>query len=264
MLIFFFSQIPTSGLWSVPQATSSPCHSHVASTFINCAIEICCWTEIQHHMFFLFNHYDHGMEQLVFKGLVHRTKKRPKTELDQTGGCSCMLFKQCNRTNLNRLQPVAHVILLRNAHILCPFWEKWTRIAWVMAKMICFSKIWLCATSHNCIFWVLDNFYCHKNFMGSYYTLYTIFYISFYVPNIIKIQVLISFYSLWQKLKKTSLDWFQLVAVPVFWYFWIRQPVAVAHCLFLDHKTRPDWTGPVNTTGNVGSMPLSFVSLIYF
>ena len=70
--------------------------------------------------------------------------------------------------------------------------------------MICFSKIWLCATSHNCIFWVLDNFYCHKNFIGSYYTLYTIFYNSFYVPNIIKIPVLIGFYSLWLKLKKTG------------------------------------------------------------
>ena len=38
--------------------------------------------------------------------------------------------------------------------------------------------------------------------MGSYYTLYTIFYNSFYVPNIIKILVLISFYLLWPKLKK--------------------------------------------------------------
>ena len=40
----------------------------------------------------------------------------------------------------------------------------------------CFSKIWLCATSHSCIFWVLDNFYCHKNFMGSYYTLYILYF----------------------------------------------------------------------------------------
>ena len=115
-----------------------------------------------------------------------------------------------------------------------------------MAKTICFSKIQLCATSHNCIFWVLDNFYCHKNFMCSYYTLYTIFYNSFYVPNIIQILVLISFYSLWLKLKKTGLDWFQLVVVPVFWYFRIRQPVVVAGCLFLGQK--PDRTRPANTT----------------
>ena len=39
--------------------------------------------------------------------------------------------------------------------------------------------------------------------MGSYYTLYTIFYNLFYVPNIIKIPVLIGFYLLWPKLKKT-------------------------------------------------------------
>ena len=44
--------------------------------------------------------------------------------------------------------------------------------------------------------------------MGSYYTLYTIFYNSFYVPNIIKTLVLISFYLLWPKLKKNSLDQF--------------------------------------------------------
>ena len=108
--------------------------------------------------------------------------------------------------------------------------------------MICFGKIQLCATSHNCIFWVLDNFYCHKNFMGSYYTPYTIFYNSFYVPNIIKILVLISFYLLWPKLKKNSLDRFQLVVVPVFWYFRIRKPVAVACCPFLGQKNRLDQT----------------------
>ena len=44
--------------------------------------------------------------------------------------------------------------------------------------------------------------------MGSYYTLYTIFYNLFYVPNIIKIPVLIGFYLLWMKLKKTGLDQF--------------------------------------------------------
>ena len=78
--------------------------------------------------------------------------------------------------------------------------------------------------------------------MGSYYTLYTIFYNSFYVPNIIKISVLIGFYLLWLKLKKTSLDQFQPVAVPIFWYFQIRQLVAVARCPFLGQKTGLDWT----------------------
>ena len=52
--------------------------------------------------------------------------------------------------------------------MLCP--------TWVMAKTICFRKIWLCTTSCSCIFWVLDNFYHHKNYIGSYYTLYAIVY----------------------------------------------------------------------------------------
>ena len=135
---------------------------------------------------------------LVSAGPVHATEK-DRTGLDWLGldqRLQLHAFKQRNWTNLDRLQPVVHMILLKNAHILAHFKEKRTRIAWVMAKMICFGKIQLCATSHNCIFWVLDNFYCHKNFKGSYYTLYTIFYNSFYVPNIIKIPVLIGFYSL--------------------------------------------------------------------
>ena len=50
--------------------------------------------------------------ELVFKGPVHRTEKSPKTELDQTdqdqtGGCSCMHFKQCKWTDLNQLQLVS-------------------------------------------------------------------------------------------------------------------------------------------------------------
>ena len=72
--------------------------------------------------------------------------------------------------------------------------------------------------------------------------LYTVFYNSFYVPNIIKILVLISFYLLWPKLKKTGLNWFQPVAVLVFWHFRIRQPVA---CFWVKELDR---TGPVNTT----------------
>ena len=133
-----------------------------------------------------------------------------------------------------------------------------------MAKTICFSKIQLCATSHNCIFWVLDNFYCHKTFMGSYYRLYTIFYNSFYVPNIIKILVLIGFYLLWPKLKKTGLDWFQPVAVPVFWYFWIRQLVAVASCLFLGQKTGLDRTRPANTNHHPTSFLCHYLKYLWW
>ena len=47
--------------------------------------------------------------------------------------------------------------------------------------------------------------------MGSYYTRYTIFYNLLYVPNIIKIPVLIGFYLLWLKLKKTEFFQFGLV-----------------------------------------------------
>ena len=84
------------------------------------------------------------------------------------------------------------------------FEEKQPRNRWDVAKMICYSKIQLCSTSHNCIFWVLDNFCRHKNFMGSYYTLYTIVYNWFYVWNTTKIPVLVglnrtefSFYEVW-------------------------------------------------------------------
>ena len=34
--------------------------------------------------------------------------------------CSCMLFKQCNQTNLDQLQPVAQVIPLKNSHNFKP------------------------------------------------------------------------------------------------------------------------------------------------
>ena len=44
--------------------------------------------------------------------------------------------------------------------------------------------------------------------MGSYYTLYNIFYNLFYVPNTIKTPVLIGFYLLWPETKKNGLDWF--------------------------------------------------------
>ena len=51
------------------------------------------------------------------------------------------------------------------------FEENRARNAHATAKMICYGKIQLCMTSHSCIFWVLDNFYYHKNYIGSYYTL---------------------------------------------------------------------------------------------
>ena len=82
---------------------------------------------------------------VVFEGPVYATEKRPKTEpdrtdLDRTGGCGCMLSKQRNRTDFNRLQPVtsttgcprdtpkkcAHFepILKRNGSKLHELWAK--------------------------------------------------------------------------------------------------------------------------------------------
>ena len=63
------------------------------------------------------------------------------------------------------------------------FEEKRAKIAWVMAKKICFSKIQLCMTSRSCIFVVLHNFFHHKNYTGTYYTLYTIVYNWFHVKK---------------------------------------------------------------------------------
>ena len=54
---------------------------------------------------------------IVFKGPVHRTEKRPKTELDQQ-----LQLHAFQTTQPDRFKPVAHVILLKNAHILSPFW----------------------------------------------------------------------------------------------------------------------------------------------
>ena len=79
--------------------------------------------------------------------------------------------------------------------------------------------------------------------MGSYYTLYTVFCNSFYVPNIIKIPVLDGFYSLWLKLKKTGLNQFQPVAVLVFDISKLgnHNPLPVA-CFWVKEldRTRPD------------------------
>ena len=123
-------------------------------------------------------------------------------------------------------------ILRRNGPELHELWPK----RYVLAKSNFMQHLIIA------FFWILDNFYCHKNFMSSYYTLHTIFHSSFYVPNIIKISDLISFYLLWLELKKTGLDQFQQVAVLFFWYFRIRQPDVVARCPFLGQKTGLDWT----------------------
>ena len=49
------------------------------------------------------------------------------------------------------------------------FEEKQPRNACDMAKMICYSKIQLCVMSCSCIFWHVENFYHHKNYMVNYW-----------------------------------------------------------------------------------------------
>ena len=141
------------------------------------------------------------------------------TGLDWTGGCSCMLSNNTTRpiwTNLDQL-PAWYPSKIRT------FWayfeEKWPRNGWHVAKMICYSKVQLCWTSHTCIFWVLDNFYHHKNFMGSYYTLYTIVYNWFYVWNTAKIPVLAGLNKLQQIFCLSSLGWFGPVFCSPIWFF---------------------------------------------
>ena len=63
------------------------------------------------------------------------------------------------------------------------FEENRARNAHAMEKMICYGEIRLCMTSCSYIFWVLDNFYYHKNYIGSYYTVYSIFHSCFYIQK---------------------------------------------------------------------------------
>jgi hypothetical protein len=91
-----------------------------------------------------------------------------------------------------------------------------------MAKTICFGKIRLCTTYRSCIFGVLDDSFHHKNFIGTYYTLYTIVYNYFYAQNIFKI------------LNFTCYD--KKVISQLGDQLWLPG------CLFLGQKTGPDRT----------------------
>ena len=117
-------------------------------------------------------------QTIVSAGLVAWTEKRLQpdwtaTECNWTAGCSCMLFrmKNCQRPSTTSF---------RYSSKIHTFWayfeEKQPRNAWDIAKMICYSKIRLCALSCSCIFWHVEYFYHHKNYMVSYYTLCSIFY----------------------------------------------------------------------------------------
>ena len=144
---------------------------------------------------------------LAFEGPVLWTGKRPKpdrTEPIRTGpdrtGCSLPLSKKktdSNRTQPDRLGPVATGLWypLKIRTFWAYFEEKRVNIAWV--KTICFGGFQHSTTSRNCIIWVLEGFYHHKNFIGSNYTLYTIVYSMFYLIYTGKILVLLGCRSNW-------------------------------------------------------------------
>ena len=60
------------------------------------------------------------------------------------------------------------------------FEEKQARIAWDIAKIVCYHKIWLLQLVFV-VFWDVEDSYHHKNFWVTYYTLYTIVYNWIYV-----------------------------------------------------------------------------------
>ena len=95
------------------------------------------------------------MRQLQF--MVFRNKKLHATGSVQIG---------CNR----------FTVPLKMRKFWAYFEDKQARIAWSVAKMICYAEIRLCATSCTCVFWHLEDFYHHKNFIGKNYTQYTIVY----------------------------------------------------------------------------------------
>ena len=144
-----------------------------------------------------------------------RNWKKTGTEPDWTAknrtvGCSSSFSEIKNRLKLLATEPVwtgcnQFSVHLNNAHI---FEEKRARIACSMAKMICYTKIQLCAISRTCVFWHLEVLYYHKKIIDSNYTLYmyNIVYNWFYLIYTRKILVPISFNWLQFKPVQTDLD----------------------------------------------------------
>ena len=157
-----------------------------------------------------------------------RNWKKTGTEPDWTAknrtvGCSSSFSEIKNRLKLLATEPVwtgcnQFSVHLNNAHI---FEEKRARIACSMAKMICYTKIQLCAISRTCVFWHLEVLYYHKKIIGSNYTLYmyNIVYNWFYLIYTRKILVPISFNWLQSKPVQTDLDWFFAVSTRFFFVF---------------------------------------------
>ena len=175
-----------------------------------------------------------------------RNRKKTTTELNWTAkkpdrqlqfrlfGNEKPLRTARNRVVLNWLQPVHGTTWAYSE-------EKRARIACSMAKTICYARIWLCAASCTCVFWYLENFYHHKNFIDK--QLHTIYY-GWQL-------ILFNIYRFWSVLTGCSSNQFKLiwtgflqffaVLVWFFLYLLISQPVAVAVRPKIAKKL--DWTG---------------------
>src|SRR5882762_7334326 len=95
----------------------------------------------------------------------------------------------------------------------------------------------------------IEDCYQHENFFVTYYTLYTIVYNSFYVPNTSFSQLKSVIVSSNWTLQKVSSNWFGPVfcgflwfRTGFFWFYHIRQPVAVAVASQKGKKTGLDRT----------------------
>ena len=124
--------------------------------------------------------YDMLITSVQGSSCMDRKKTENWTELDQLGLDQWLRLPAFQNTKTaekpvatDRLQSVATGF--RYSYKIRIFWayfeENRARNAHATAKTTCYGKIQLCMTSRSCIFWVLDNFYYHKNYKGSYYTL---------------------------------------------------------------------------------------------
>ena len=139
-------------------------------------------------------------------GPCNRKIDRNRTELDRLGPIFWLQLHPLRKWKNRLHEPVSTGFRGNRLPTWYPlkmrtFWayfeEKQAKIAWVMAKTICFGIIRLCMTSHSCIFGVLHNFFHHKKYMGTYYTLCTIVYNWFYVKNPKKIIFFMCYNKIW-------------------------------------------------------------------
>ena len=137
-----------------------------------------------------------SIDSVCRSGPCNRNNDRNRTELDRLGPIFWLRLHPLRKWKNRLHEPVATGFCGDRLPTWYPlkmrtFWayfeEKRAKIAWVMAKTICFGKIRLCTTSCSCIFVVLHDFFHHKNYIGTYYTLYTTVYNWFHEKNSKKI-----------------------------------------------------------------------------